>query len=224
MFLYIIRHGEPDYASDSLTETGIKQAELLSERLTEVKFDKIFSSPLGRAKQTAMPTCIKQKMNFEVLPWLSENLAYDAMATDIDGKKNWWFSVQNTKYNTLEGAKKIAAPQTQAIIEATASSFDKFLEETGYKKNGINYQITANKYSRIAFFCHDGISKILLSYALLIPFHIFCSSFSIPHTGVTVLDFADTKDKITSPRCLTFSDISHLSGKLGNIYNNSFYI
>ena len=33
MLLYIIRHGEPDYAADSLTETGRKQAELVALRL-----------------------------------------------------------------------------------------------------------------------------------------------------------------------------------------------
>jgi len=69
----------------------------------------------------------------------------------------------------------------------------------------------------------NGISRILLSYALLIPFHIFCASFSIPHTGVTVLDFAQTTDTITAPRCLMLSDLSHLFlGRMKNKYNNSF--
>jgi len=225
MFLYIIRHGEPDYTTDTLTETGVKQAQLLSERLKTIKFDRIFSSPLGRAKQTAMPTCIKQNKDFEVLPWLSENLAYEAMSSDIDGKTDWWFSVQNTKIRTPDGAKKYATSKTQAFYDTTASSFDNFLSELGYEKNSSGYRITANKYDRIAFFCHGGISNVLLSYALLIPFHVFCASFSIPHTGVTVIDFAATKDKLTAPRCLMFSDLSHLhNSQLKNIYNNSFDI
>ena len=210
MFLYIIRHGEPDYKTDTLTELGIKQAQLLSERFTSIKFDRIFSSPLGRAKQTAMPTCIKQNKSFEELPWLSENPAYDAMAADIDGKIDWWFSVQNTKIRTPEGVKKYATSQTQIFCDSIAFSFDNLLSELGYEKSGNVYKITANKYENIAFFCHDGISRILLSYALLIPFHIFCGSFSIPHTGVTVLNFASTNDKLTAPRCMALSDLSHL--------------
>jgi len=225
MFLYIIRHGEPDYKTDTLTDTGIKQAELLSQRFETVKFDRIFSSPLGRAKQTAQPTCIKQNKNFEVLPWLSEELTYKAMSADIDGRTDWWFSVQNTKIRTSAGAQKYETSQSRVIYDSIASDFDNLLSELGYKKSGIDYEITANKYDRVAFFCHGGVSNVILSYALLIPFYLFCASFSIPHTGVSVLDFASTDDKITAPKCLMFSDLSHLySGKLKKIYNNSFDI
>jgi len=225
MFLYLIRHGEPDYENDTLTKLGIKQVRLLSERFSSVKFDRIFSSPLGRARQTAIPTCIKQNKNYEVLPWLSEDLAYNAMVTDIEGKPDWWFSVQNTKIITPEGAQKYESNLSQSFYASTASSFDNLLSELGYQKcvnevctNGVctnkvcnsGYRITSTNNKNVAFFCHDGISRILLSYALLIPFHILCASFSISHTGVTVLHYADTNDKFTSPRCLMFSDLSHL--------------
>jgi len=210
MFLYIIRHGEPDYTTDTLTETGIKQAQLLSERFSQIKFDRIFSSPLGRAKQTAMPTCEKQNKDFEELPWLSENQAYEAMSAEVNGKTDWWFSVQNTKFRTAEGAKKHATEKTQGFYDSTASSFDGLLSELGYEKNEDAYKIKNKNYNRVAFFCHGGISNVLLSYALLIPFNVFCASFSIPHTGVTVLDFASTEDKLTAPKCLMFSDLSHL--------------
>ena len=225
MFLYFIRHGEPDYTTDTLTEVGVKQAQLLSERFAEIKFDRIFSSPLGRAKQTAMPTCVKQNKNFEELLWLSENRAYDAMSADINGKKDWWFAVQNTKIKTLCQAVKYMPAKSHKFYKSAAMDFNNFLPELGYKKCKEGYRITENKYNRVALFCHDGISRILLSYALSIPFHIFCGSFSIPHTGVTVLDFASTNDKLTAPRCLMFSDLSHLRyAQLENIYNNSFNI
>ena len=56
MRLLIIRHGDPDYSIDSLTEKGKREAELLSERLIHEKMDAIYCSPLGRAKATAEPT------------------------------------------------------------------------------------------------------------------------------------------------------------------------
>lgn len=34
MKLLIVRHGDPDYSIDSLTETGWKEAELLADRLS----------------------------------------------------------------------------------------------------------------------------------------------------------------------------------------------
>ena len=37
MLLYIIRHGEPDYATDSLTERGILQAEAVGKRIAAAK-------------------------------------------------------------------------------------------------------------------------------------------------------------------------------------------
>ena len=61
MKLLLIRHGEPDYSIDSLTEKGWKEAELLSEKLCKMKIDEFYVSPLGRAKDTAKAT--HEKMN-----------------------------------------------------------------------------------------------------------------------------------------------------------------
>lgn len=62
--IYIVRHGQTamNYAkklqgrSDiALNETGVRQAEMTAEKLKEkgIEFDYVFSSPLGRAKETA---------------------------------------------------------------------------------------------------------------------------------------------------------------------------
>lgn len=56
MLLYIIRHGDPIYAPDSLTPKGHLQAAALAKRLAVHGLDKIFASPLVRAQQTAKPT------------------------------------------------------------------------------------------------------------------------------------------------------------------------
>lgn len=55
MLLYIIRHGDPIYAPDSLTPKGHLQAAALAKRLAVHGLDKIFASPLVRAQQTAKP-------------------------------------------------------------------------------------------------------------------------------------------------------------------------
>ena len=44
MRLLIVRHGDPDYELDSLTEKGFREVELLSERLVKEKMDKIYVS------------------------------------------------------------------------------------------------------------------------------------------------------------------------------------
>lgn len=53
MRLLLIRHGDPDYERDTLTEAGRREAELLAERAGELSFGTCFTSPLGRAKDTA---------------------------------------------------------------------------------------------------------------------------------------------------------------------------
>ena len=54
MRLLIVRHGDPDYSIDSLTEKGWKEAEYLSERLSKLDVKDFYVSPLGRAKDTAL--------------------------------------------------------------------------------------------------------------------------------------------------------------------------
>ena len=48
-----MRHGDPDYSIDSLTEKGWREAELLSQRLIKLDVKEFYCSPLGRAKDTA---------------------------------------------------------------------------------------------------------------------------------------------------------------------------
>lgn len=60
--LYVVRHGQTDWnvahkvqglTDIPLNENGIKQANELKEELKGIKFAKIFTSPLQRAKETA---------------------------------------------------------------------------------------------------------------------------------------------------------------------------
>lgn len=53
MFLYYIRHGDPIYAPDGLTELGHKQAKALAKKLALYGLEEIYSSTPIRARQTA---------------------------------------------------------------------------------------------------------------------------------------------------------------------------
>ena len=56
MRLLLVRHAEPDYERDSLTDKGWREAELLAQRLTRIPARAYYVSPLGRAKDTASLT------------------------------------------------------------------------------------------------------------------------------------------------------------------------
>lgn len=73
MKLYITRHGETEWnklrkmqgwQNSNLTEQGIKNAIKLAERLKDIEFSNIYSSPLGRALETA--SYVKRNRNIEI--------------------------------------------------------------------------------------------------------------------------------------------------------------
>lgn len=74
MKIYFTRHGETmwnlehrfqGWKDSELTELGVKRAELLGRRLEGLKIDKIFTSPIKRAKRTAQ--LIKGDKDIEVI-------------------------------------------------------------------------------------------------------------------------------------------------------------
>ena len=72
MKLLIVRHADPDYSIDSLTETGWLEAELLAERLCRLEVKGFYVSPLGRAKDTASLTLNKKGRTAVEYTWLRE--------------------------------------------------------------------------------------------------------------------------------------------------------
>ena len=70
MKLLFIRHGDPDYTIDSLTEKGWKEAEFLSEKIAALDVRDFYVSPLGRAKDTASCTLKKNGRTATECKWL----------------------------------------------------------------------------------------------------------------------------------------------------------
>ena len=76
MELYIVRHGKTDWNKECrfqgakdipLNEEGRAAAEKLHERLKDIHFDAVFSSPLSRAYETAWPTHICRSSSNRIL-------------------------------------------------------------------------------------------------------------------------------------------------------------
>ena len=72
MKLYIVRHGDPDYVTDSLTELGKQQADAVVKPMAEAGISRIFSSPLGRARQTAQPSADHLGLPVKIEHWTRE--------------------------------------------------------------------------------------------------------------------------------------------------------
>lgn len=219
MLLYIIRHGEPDYSTDTLTVRGKLQAEAVAKRMRDSKIDLVFSSPMGRAVETAMPTCELLGLECNIEQWAAE--IDEAVRTPFpDGKIKSITHLQKSYYrengNILlpyeksfecQGISESGMKAATAIIE---KSGNEFLERMGYKyENGV-YKILRNNEQRIALFCHGAFSRAWMSSLFHIPLHLMWASTEMTHTGVTVIEFKNNPNGITSPVCLCYSDMSHL--------------
>lgn len=234
MLLYIIRHGDPIYEIDSLTERGKLQAEAVGKRMFDAKIDRIFSSPLGRAKATAEPACRLLGLEMTIEQWTRE-IGDERLTPFPDGKMKTVTLLQNTYYRENGNANLpyerayecvgINQSQMKSAVKDIEKQGNAFLERLGYREENGVYRILRNNEEKVALFCHGAFARTWLSVLLHIPFHIMCASFGYTHTGVTVIEFENNKNGITAPKCLCYSDISHLYAKeLDLRYNNGIQI
>lgn len=238
MLLYIVRHGDPIYNPDSLTPKGHLQAKALAKRFAIHGLDRIYSSPLIRAQQTARPTCDILGLEMQIEEWTSENLAAGSFFVNrsCDGKRGWIFH-QNPTILKNDASHALVDNWYEADCfkeydndfkggyERIQKEYDKFIERHGYKREGAIYQIIRPNDEKIAVFCHQGFGVTWLSHLLGIPPQLFWTSFDFSHSGVTVLNFQNYENGITSPICLQVSDLSHIfADRLPFKYNNSIDI
>ena len=232
MLLYIIRHADPIYSPDSLTELGHKQAEALVQRLAVNGLDKVYSSPNMRAQMTAKPICSFLGIKYEIENWMSEDLAYRDFACEIkeENRYNWTFHRQNTRFKYDETIKSdgqwyeskyFSMVNAKEGYRRIAECSDDFTERLGYKREDGAYKIIRANDERVAAFCHQGFGMLWLSYLLDIPPHIFLANFDISHSSITILEFKNYADGCTAPKCLCLSDTSHIyQSGLPMKYNN----
>lgn len=219
MLLYIIRHGDPIYESDSLTERGKLQAQAVGKRIADSKIDRIFSSPMGRARMTAEPACRLLGLDCTIEPWAHE-IEDERLTPFPDGKLKSVSLVQNTHYREKGNidlpydrayeAQGFSESHMKEAVDRIADGGRDFLERLGYKEENGIYRILRPNEERVALFCHAAMARAWISTLLHIPIHIMWASFDYPHTGVTVIEFRNNKDGFTAPKCLCYSDMSHL--------------
>ena len=219
MLLYIVRHGHPDYATDSLTERGWLQAEAVGKRLAATGIDQVYASPMGRARQTAEPTCRLLDLPCHIEPWAHE-VQEERWTEEPYGKPVSVTMVQNTYYREnggidlpydrayeAVGFRRSGMKDAVAYIEEGGRDF---LERLGYKEENGVYRILRANEDRVALFCHSIMARAWISTLLHIPIHMMWAGFHYTHTGVTVLEFRNNADGFTAPKCLCYSDMSHL--------------
>ena len=218
MKLLIIRHGDPDYEHDTLTERGRKEAEILSDYLKEVPIDAFYVSPLGRAQVTAAPTLEKKHMTATTCSWLREfslrltdpvtgehRIPWDLKPSEWLGTPEYqdpdkWFTTPFMRTGPIEeSAHKVYA------------AFDELLAKHGYRREGCWYRAERPNRDTIALVCHFGIGCLLLSYLYHISPVLLWHYTLARTTSVTTLATEEREEGIALFRCLSYGDVSHLS-------------
>ncbi len=217
MRLIFIRHGEPDYEKNVLTELGHKQAEICACRLLkEFKIDDIYSSSYGRAVETAEHYANKVGKTFEQID--------DFIEVDWKPDKNirwqddnpWKFTreyLENRKGKLLELPNPNIENENEIIRleKRYVRGLDSLLERYGLirDKNVYKYEVYCDK--TIVIFAHGGMITFCLSHLLGINPTLLLGIQHFDHTSITVVDLMDKKNKkIILPRINRVNDHAHL--------------
>ncbi len=235
MLLYLVRHGDPDYRADCLTERGKSQAEAVAKRLAVSGIDRIFSSPMGRAKETAAPLCRLLGKTFEVEEWARELYDTEYVTEFPDGKRKTLTRVpvtylrenglQDLPFERTLECPALASCNLQPALDRVRPGLADFLGRMGYREENGVYRILRKNEDKVALFCHHGLMRVVASELLHVPLHMIWADFRCSHTGVTVLHFKNYDSGFTSPICYTFSDVSHLyAAGLDTVYDNEIEI
>ena len=219
MRLLLVRHGDPDYEKDCLTDLGVKQAEIVAKRLLEEGIEEIYSSPLGRARQTAEP--------FARLSGIKEVHILDFMREIRYGREDALYQSGNPWNVSLELMSKGVNLQDQnwrefpEFVDNTATvdidnvrkGTDEWLKSLGYEREGLYYRCKTedDRKRTIALFSHGGSSTAFLSRVLNIPFPHLCMVLGrLRHTSITVLRFDRHPGSLSMPVLEVAAEARHL--------------
>ncbi len=218
MNLIFIRHAEPDYTIDSLTEKGFVEAKLLAERTKDWKVDEVYVSPMGRAQDTASFSLKNWGMEATTYDWLQEfyyrvkdpvtgepRIAWDFMpeyftAQDELHNKDLWYETEVMKSGRLGDYYKSVQYGLNGI-----------LARHGYESLGKGlYEVKSHSDENIVFFCHLGVSFAMIGYLTGIAAPALWQGFFVPPTGVMILSSEERVPGKAAFRMQNFGDTVHL--------------
>lgn len=219
MRLIFIRHGDPDYANDSLTEKGKREAQLLAKRVaTWDNITDYYVSPLGRAQLTCKYSLDEIGRSAETLDWLREfpvfldNPSTHEKTIPWDFYPEYWrnkpilFDKDNWQNFSLYEDTNL-----KEALENVNSGLDALLARYGVSRDGNIYRINKeNDKTTLVLFCHLGVSYVCLGHLLGISPAVLWHTFYTAPTSLTIVDAEEREKGILNFRVQAMGDTSHL--------------
>ena len=184
-----------------LTDLGRKQAELAAESLRSLVLDEIYSSPLSRAYETALPFADSRGLKVGILPDFIEWCAGKWEGMHFDELKN---TFPEEYYYWKNDIAHLIMPDGESAYEIR-ERVGKAIEKLAADCEG----------KTILVACHGGVIKTVPSYFASCDDEIFKSTPVPGNCSITEILFEDGVGKV-----VRYSDDSHL----GKFKSDAFII
>jgi len=148
MELILIRHGLPERrinedgspADPPLSEIGLDQAEQVAKGLADLHIDRLYSSPMQRARQTAAPIGRLKQLEVEIRNGVAE----------YDQQSELYIPVEQLKEQDYDRWLKLMKGEVSIDFPAFAATVCESLD-------GI---VAENRGRRVAVTCHGGVINV----------------------------------------------------------------
>ncbi|MBO7520124.1 MAG: histidine phosphatase family protein [Clostridia bacterium] len=217
MNLILIRHGDPDYANDTLTPKGRDEAIALAKFLKNLSVTKFYCSPMGRARDTVAPTLSFRGERAQVLDWLEE---FPECILDPDNgmvhvpwdllPRTWTSVPELYDKDKWYNADIYKTGNAYEVYKNVCNGVDELLESYGYVREGNIYKAERPNRDTIVLVCHFGVICAVISHLIGISPVLLWQGAICPPTGITRLSTEERQEGIAYFRCNRFGDVSHL--------------
>lgn len=186
MRVFFVRHGQSrhnlekkasGWSTAPLSDLGHAQARAVAPLLEDVKFDRVFSSDLLRAVQTAR----------DVLPGYEPELSEKLREISVG-------NISGTLRTEL--VEKFGETYTSAVSRHDYTPFDGEDDDMVYERVGsfMKFLETLEGCENVAVFGHEGTVHAMMNYVLKTRFELKC--LRIPNCSVTVFSFDSGRWKL----------------------------
>ena len=219
MRIVFVRHGEPDYRNDCLTETGKKQALLCAERLREEGISEIYSSPLGRAAETALAASRALGLPVVTLDFMRELNWGSRDGSPVFADGHPWDIADETARQGID----LNRPDWQELpffrnnivcdgVREVEQGIDGWLNDLGYRREGFYYccERGSCEQKTVALFSHGGSSCAAMGHMLNLPFPYACALLHLEFTGITILRLSREYGSVNLPCMELANDGRHI--------------
>ena len=182
---YLIRHGKDDdtvrggWSSSGLTNEGILQVKKLTDYLSEnkdvLKIDRVFSSDLPRATQTAIPISTTLDIEIEFMPEFREtnNGIFAGMPNDIANEK-----YPGLYWSTLEWDEPYPQGESPHIFyERIKTAWEQFSE------------MISKDDKNIVLVTHGGVINVIYTLIDSISFSNKEKAERVPHATMIPVNY-----------------------------------